>query len=746
MTGFIVNHGQTSSGLTLSDGDTSVILAGGTATNTTVSSGGEIFVSAFGSAAETTVSSGGEIIVSAYGTATDTTVSSGGTLFLLPGASAIGTSGGGTIISANLMLTSESTGEVISGGAGSDFNSITVSSGQVLAIYSGGETTGITIDSGGTGFVSGGGAATDTNIDGGFVSAYGSLTNTTVNSGGVLTFLTGASVSGTTTVSSGGTLKDEGAYLSNITISSGGSGSVDYFGQVVDTTVESGGEFFVSAYGTMTDTTISGGTVFVSSTPDGGATGGATLSGVTTVTSGGVLEIEGSVQGDAVIDLSSGATLVIDSDTMPSNVVSGLSDGGRIDLKNLKSVDSVSAASSSTVISGTNQAGDAVTYTLDIAYTDEEDGSYGEEIVSDDDGGFILEACFLTGSMIKTPGGDAAVETLGVGDEVVTFIDGSPQIRHVTWAGKAHCVVRPHLPLDQAGYPIRFRKDALSDGVPLRDLLVTSEHCLLLDGRFVPARMLVNGRSIFYDRSITSYAYHHIETASHSVIMAEGALTESYLDTGNRRAFRQKGAVVAIPTTRNLTWDDAAAPLCVSRDFVEPLFRQAEARAVAAGVAQEEPPAELTDEADLHLVTDAGAIIRPARQNGGRAIFMIPASAHAVRIVSRASRPCDVIGAFVDDRRYFGVAVGEIMLFESRKSCIVTSHLGEPDLKGWNALSGEDVRWTTGDALLPLDGRDPNSIAVMAVEIRAAGPYALNRLGCETSFWRALPPSPKYRC
>lgn len=158
------------------------------------------------------------------------------------------------------------------------------------------------------------------------------------------------------------------------------------------------------------------------------------------------------------------------------------------------------------------------------------------------------------------PSGTKAVEDLSVGDEIIAYVDGVATPRRVIWAGQAHCTVRPGLPDDQAGYPVRILKDAIADGVPFKDMLITAEHCLFFDGKFVPARMLVNGRSIFFDKSITSYDYYHIETEEHSVIMADGMLTESYLDTGNRRSFSQKGKVLSIGGNRNLTWDDAAVP------------------------------------------------------------------------------------------------------------------------------------------------------------------------------------------
>ncbi|PHY94849.1 hypothetical protein CSR02_04105, partial [Acetobacter pomorum] len=102
----------------------------------------------------------------------------------------------------------------------------------------------------------------------------------------------------------------------------------------------------------------------------------------------------------------------------------------------------------------------------------------------------------------------------------------------VIWVGKAHATVRPELTDDEAGWPVRILKDAIADGVPYKDMLITAEHCMFFKGKLVPVRMLVNGVSIFYDKSITSYDYYHVETEQHSVITADGMLTESYLDTG----------------------------------------------------------------------------------------------------------------------------------------------------------------------------------------------------------------------
>ncbi|MBO1361685.1 Hint domain-containing protein [Acetobacter sacchari] len=80
--------------------------------------------------------------------------------------------------------------------------------------------------------------------------------------------------------------------------------------------------------------------------------------------------------------------------------------------------------------------------------------------------------------MFRTLFGDVAVQDLKRGDKVVVHVDGAEKFRHVISAGRAQCNVRPDLPLDQAGYPVRIVKDAISDGVTFRDMLITSEHCL----------------------------------------------------------------------------------------------------------------------------------------------------------------------------------------------------------------------------------------------------------------------------
>lgn len=334
--------------------------------------------------------------------------------------------------------------------------------------------------------------------------------------------------------------------------------------------------------------------------------------------------------------------------------------------------------------------------------------------------------CFLAGSAILTPAGERPVEDLQIGDMVLTLDPrtGRQMAVEVTWAGHQLVTVNPALPDDEAGYPVRILADAIADGIPSTDLLITPEHCLFLEGRFVPARMLVNGRTIAYDRSITRYTCYHVETRAHSVIWANGLTTESYLDTGNRRFFRQNGPVVRLTThTLSHSWEtDAAAPLCVARTVVEPLFQQLEERATRQGFSPNDR--SLTTDPQLRLQTDTGEILAPADITDGWARFIVSARTKALRLLSRTSRPSDVIGPFVDDRRNLGVLVGDIVMQTGSIRHHVTAHLNTPALSGWHAIEEGQHRWTSGYATLPVElSGEEKGVTTLLINILGAGPY-----------------------
>ena len=144
-------------------------------------------------------------------------------------------------------------------------------------------------------------------------------------------------------------------------------------------------------------------------------------------------------------------------------------------------------------------------------------------------------ACYLAGTRVRTDRGEVAVESLRVGDLVVTA-DGSTL--PVRWIGTRDFIIRLVNPHERGTVlPIRIAAGALGEACPVRDLYVSPEHRMCLDGVLIPAEKLLNGRTITRAEHLDVVRYFHVELPRHAVIYAEGAPAESFLDTGNRNMF-----------------------------------------------------------------------------------------------------------------------------------------------------------------------------------------------------------------
>ncbi|GBQ85853.1 Hint domain-containing protein [Asaia krungthepensis] len=341
-------------------------------------------------------------------------------------------------------------------------------------------------------------------------------------------------------------------------------------------------------------------------------------------------------------------------------------------------------------------------------------------------GNLAYEVCFLPGCMIRTPEGDRAVETLQEGDMIFAIEPDSGEeiIRPVIWTGKGTAHIRPMLKDDEAGYPVRISKNALAEGVPSADMLVTGEHCLFLEGRFVPVRTLVNGLSIAYDRSFSSYDYHHIELQDHAAIWCNDAATESYLDTGNRALMTgietDQPSRLHTPQRSPLIGTDPA--------FVTPLWQEIFARCAAEKAPVTPSPALMTHDPDLTLIIPGGIRLKPASVDERGYRFVLPSGSKSVRLASRRARPCDAIGPYHDDRRTLGVLVGEIRYGIEGDEVSTKAHL-TPDLAGWHAAEKDTARWTNGDAQLPLPGSSMTQPLTLTIRLLAAGPYLVDFRG-----------------
>ena len=139
-------------------------------------------------------------------------------------------------------------------------------------------------------------------------------------------------------------------------------------------------------------------------------------------------------------------------------------------------------------------------------------------------GEFDAFPCFATGTLIATSTGLVAVEDLTLWHAACLAAGGTARI---TWIGHRRQI---------DGEVIRIRAHALGDHTPSRDLIVSADHGMFLDGVLVQAGLLVSGETIVRERC-DEVVFWHVELEHHGILLAENAPAESYLDTGNRRQF-----------------------------------------------------------------------------------------------------------------------------------------------------------------------------------------------------------------
>ena len=188
--------------------------------------------------------------------------------------------------------------------------------------------------------------------------------------------------------------------------------------------------------------------------------------------------------------------------------------------------------------------------------------------------------CYAAGTRIATERGAVAVEHLCVGDRAILAGGGTAP---VTWLGHRRVDCRRH-PRPEDVRPVRIAAHAFGLGRPQRDVLLSPDHAVFVDGVLIPVRYLLNDATVRQE-AVDAVTYWHVELPAHDVLLAEGLPAESYLDTGNRAAFVEGGAVVtAHPDFARAVWHGkGCAPLVTEGPVRERVYRRLIAQALALG-------------------------------------------------------------------------------------------------------------------------------------------------------------------
>jgi hypothetical protein len=195
----------------------------------------------------------------------------------------------------------------------------------------------------------------------------------------------------------------------------------------------------------------------------------------------------------------------------------------------------------------------------------------------------FLTTCFRAGTRIDTERGEVPVERLKIGDRVLTHFEAS---RPVVWIGQRTIDCRRH-PDPEKILPVRVARDAFGPGCPHRDLYLSPGHAVFVDGDLIPVKCLINDTTV---RQISArrVTYFHVELDDHNVLFAEGLRAESYLDTGNRPAFENGGASLALfPNFSDVTWETMG---CAPMVLTGAKLTRVRARLAERAAAFEEPP------------------------------------------------------------------------------------------------------------------------------------------------------------
>ncbi|MFO7758682.1 MAG: Hint domain-containing protein [Roseovarius sp.] len=171
---------------------------------------------------------------------------------------------------------------------------------------------------------------------------------------------------------------------------------------------------------------------------------------------------------------------------------------------------------------------------LEVIEAFEGPGDFGQAAI--DVSELAAPPCFTPGTQILTDRGYVPVEDLKVGDGVRTRDAG---VQRLCWVGEV-ALSRADLQSRPEFQPVLIRANALGDGRPVRDMLVSPQHRILVrnwraEVHFGIPEVLIAAQHLINDDTITRVSrqngvrYLHIMCDAHHIIWADGLETETFL-------------------------------------------------------------------------------------------------------------------------------------------------------------------------------------------------------------------------
>ncbi len=444
------------------------------------------------------------------------------------------TAGGSVTNAAFASISGGANGVAIYGSLGTVVNSGSIdgSAGIGVVLGAGGTVTnaGTITGSGGTA-VSFGGTASDRLV---------------IDPGAVFNGLVAGSASASNTIelasgSSNGTLSGLGTNFTNfgsVTVDSGASWDLTGSNTLAaGSTLTNAGTLTLSG-ATLSDAggLVNNGKVVLD--PSTFNVASLTGTGTVTIDAGSTLAVQGAISsGQDIVFGGTGGVFDITAPSQFGGTITSFVAGDTIDLTSTKDNGGHADMDYSTNVLTVTDNGN--TYTLQFDQSENFAGDYFH-LTPDNSGNGpgtdITEnttPCYCRGTLIRTRAGEVPVENLAIGNKVMTMSgasgrsngSGGAAIAGVSsWAAKKSCRSASR----------RARSTTMCRNATCG---FRRNHAMYLDGVLIEAKDLVNGVSIVQAERVDKVEYFHIELETHDVIIAEGALSESFIDDDSRFMF-----------------------------------------------------------------------------------------------------------------------------------------------------------------------------------------------------------------